>query len=86
MLEDMKHTEQHTTRTVDVTGLPEEAVRAVEALVSQLRGQTAPQGASLPFSSRQEWIQAIRAWAASHKPEGTSADWSRESIYAGRGE
>ena len=38
------------------------------------------------FSSREEWIHAIREWAASHQPSTTSADWSRESIYAGRGE
>ncbi|MBI1915455.1 MAG: hypothetical protein HYS12_12070 [Planctomycetes bacterium] len=85
ILEGMAHTEQHVTQSIDVTGLPEEAVRAVEALVSLLRGQTPFQGGS-SFSSREEWMKAIREWAASHKPEGTSADWSRESIYAGRGE
>jgi len=81
----MDHTEQQVPRSIDVTGLPEEAVQAVEALVSQLRGQTTTQGGA-SFSSREEWVKAIRAWAASHQPEATSADWSRESIYAGRGE
>ena len=86
MLDGMDHPEQHVTRSIDVTGLSDEAVRAVEVLVSQLRGQTTLPGDRPSFSSPEEWIKAIREWAASHQPEGTSADWSRESIYAGRGE
>jgi hypothetical protein len=76
------------TRSIDVTGLPEEAIRAVESLVSLLRGQQGATATAVPpaFSSREEWIKAIREWAESHKPQGTSADWSRESIYAGCGE
>jgi hypothetical protein len=71
-------------RSIDVSGLPEEAVRALESLVSLLRGKP-PSG--LPsFSSPEEWANAVREWAESHPNLGTSADYSRESIYGGRGE
>lgn len=33
-----------------------------------------------------EWIRALRAWAASHPIGAVLADDSRESIYEGRGE
>ena len=72
-------------QTIDVTGLPEEAVRAVESLVTLLRDRMPPAGGPAPFPSRDEWVRAIRAWAASHPPRA-SADWGREGIYAGRGE
>src|SRR5262249_43424162 len=84
ILEGMESTAQQPRRAIDVTGLPEEAIRAVESLVSLLRPCPGPGGPA--FSSPEEWAKAIRAWAESHKPPGTSADWSRESIYAGRGE
>lgn len=80
----METTGQHPKQLIDVTGLPEEGIRAIESLVSLLRGQ--PQAASPMFSSPEQWAQAIRAWAEGHEARGTSADWSRESIYAGRGE
>jgi hypothetical protein len=82
----MEPTSQQPTRSLDLTGLADEAIRVVESLVSLLKGQAASPGGMALFSSRQEWIKAIREWAASHKPQGTSADWTRESIYAGRGE
>jgi hypothetical protein len=82
----MEHLEQSPTRSIDVTGLPEEAIRAVESLVGLLRGAAGRAAVLPPFSSRQEWIQAIREWADSHNPQATAADWSRESIYAGREE
>jgi hypothetical protein len=82
----MEHTEQPMTRTIDVTGLPEEAIHAVESLVSVLRGRAESPDKRVPFSSREEWVKAIRAWAGNHCPQATAADWSRESIYAGRGE
>jgi hypothetical protein len=48
---------------------------------------TANQGGMPPqFATRDEWQDAISSWAASHAQTGTDADWSRESIYAGRGE
>jgi hypothetical protein len=82
----MEPTTQQPARSIDVTGLPDEAIRAMESLVSLLRGQKAGLGGAALFSSREEWAKAIREWAEGHQPRGTSADWSRESIYAGRGE
>jgi hypothetical protein len=75
------------TRTLDVTGLPDEAVAAVERLVALLKKAPLKQS-DLPasFSSREEWRKAIREWVDSQQPRNTSADWDRESIYAGRGE
>jgi len=70
-------------RTVDVTGLPDEAVRVVEGLVSTLRQQAR---SSLTHASYEDWSRALHEWAASHKPVSNPADWSRESIYAGSGE
>lgn len=70
-------------RLVDVTGLPEEAVLAVEALVTTLRQQATP---STAHPSYEEWSQAFREWVGSHMAVSTSVDWSRDSIYAGRGE
>jgi hypothetical protein len=81
-MEGMENTPRSTTRTIDLTGLPEEAIRAMESLVSLLRKQTATLGGTHTFASREEWIQAIRAWSASYTPQGSNADWSRESIYA----
>jgi hypothetical protein len=71
----------HEHRFVDVTGLPEEAVRAVEQYVAQLRGQPAPV-VPAPFSSPAEWARAVREWAESHPRRDTLADDSRETIYA----
>jgi hypothetical protein len=70
-------------RAVDVTGLPEEAVQAVESLVSTLR-QQATSGTT--HASYEDWSKALHEWVASHKPMSNPADWSRESIYAGCGE
>lgn len=36
--------------------------------------------------SVEEWSQALKAWAKSHRPRSTPADDSRGSIYEGRGE
>jgi hypothetical protein len=77
---------QNTTRTIDVTGLPEEMISYLEYLVAQFRGEPPRLGGTTKFSSREEWIKAIREYAASHEPIPTEADDSRESIYAGRGE
>ena len=75
------------SRSIDVTGLPDEAIAAVEQLVTLLKKQQAQEGGvPAQFSSREEWRKAIREWAASHPDLSTSADWDRESIYAGRGE
>jgi hypothetical protein len=84
----LKHMEQppNTTRTIDVTGLPEEVIRYLEDLVDQFRGKPPRLGGTITFSSREEWIKAIRDYAGSHEPIPTEADDSRESIYAGQGE
>jgi hypothetical protein len=72
-------------REIDVTGLPEEAIRAVESVVSVLRGQPGTAGGPT-HSSREEWAEAIQAWAENHPRIQKPADDSRESIYADRGE
>jgi hypothetical protein len=72
------------SRSVDVTGLPEEAIRAVESFIAILRSQL--NGSGPQFASYEEWSRAFHEWIASHEPRGTSADWSREGVYAGRGE
>jgi hypothetical protein len=72
-------------RSIDVTGLAEDTIRAIEALISALRGQ-AGGTTQPPFSSYPEWSKAFREWVAGHPPRETSADWSRESAYVGRGE
>jgi hypothetical protein len=71
---------------IDLTGLPAQAVEAVRSVVEAFRKQATTPSNVAPFSSREEWVKAVREWASSHKPEATEADWSRESIYAGRGE
>jgi hypothetical protein len=73
-----------TPRTIDVSGLPDEAIYVVESLVSLLRGK--PPEPKPAFASHEEWLKAFNEWLASHSPRGTDADFSRESIYAGRGE
>jgi hypothetical protein len=81
----MDTTVQHTARSIDVTGLPEDAVRTVERLVSQLRGQQNPNTERRgigSFASYEEWSKALREWAASHPKRDTLADDSRETIYA----
>jgi hypothetical protein len=56
----MEHSHQDMPPLIDVTGLPEAAIREVGSLVTQLRGQTesiAP--ASLPPD---EWKTQFDAW------------------------
>ena len=79
----MDQTTIEKKRTVDLTGLPDEAVHAVESLVSTLRKQV---NSSPVRASYADWSKALHEWAASHKAVANPADWSRESIYAGRGE
>ncbi len=67
-----------------MTGLPEEAVRAVESLVATLRAKT--RNLSLAYAPYEEWSRAFREWVESHPRWHSLADDSRESIYAGRGE
>jgi hypothetical protein len=78
---------QNRTRSIDVTGLPDEAIAAVEQIVAVLKKQSAEEGGVPPaFSSREEWRKAVREWAESHSTVNTSAEWDRDSIYADRGE
>lgn len=70
------------SQTIDVTGLPPEAIRAVESLVGLLRAR--PDAA--PAASAEEWIKALREWASSHPRQTHYVDDSREAIYGGRGE
>jgi hypothetical protein len=70
-------------RSIEVTGLPEETIRALEALVVALRSQGNPRSAQ---ASYEEWSKALREWVQSHPRRDTIADWSRESIYSGRGQ
>jgi len=72
-----------SSRSVDLTGLPEEAIQAVEAMVAMLRQQAAKSLAQAPY---EEWSKAFREWVESHQPVANPADWSRESIYGERSE
>lgn len=84
---------QYVARSIDVTGLADEAIAAVEHLVSYLRRQQegGPGGTTPPLPS-QEWRRAFEAWMtdvqarAGRYPPGFVIDDSRESIYEGRGE
>jgi hypothetical protein len=74
---------REATRSVDVSGLSEEAVGAVEALVAALREQANGSGA---YRSPDDWCRALREWAERHQRLENPADWGRDAIYAGRGE
>jgi hypothetical protein len=84
MLASMAPQGQQSKREIDVTGLPEAAIRSLQSVISVLRGQT--ETGSSGFPSREEWAEAIKQWAESHPKNDKPADDSRESIYAGRGE
>jgi hypothetical protein len=79
----MNQLSQNGSRSVDVTGLPDDAVRAVETHVAALRMQSKP---ARQFRSHEEWSRAFHEWVNSHPKRDTIADWSRESIYAGLGQ
>ena len=70
---------------LDLTGLPEEAIRAIASLVSLLKTRS---GVSTPAvrPTTEEWTRSLLEWAASHPQLAGVLDDSRESIYAGRGE
>jgi hypothetical protein len=76
------------TRSIDVTGLSDDAIAAVEQVVAVLKKQSEPArlGGTVSFPSRAEWIRAVREWAASHPQVEHFVDDSRESIYTDRGE
>jgi hypothetical protein len=82
MLEDMEATSTEK-RSVDVTGLSDEAIQAVESLVAAFREQA---NGTSGLRSPGEWCEALREWAVSHQRPEHAAEWGRDSIYAGRGE
>jgi hypothetical protein len=75
--------QQQEGRSVDVTGLSDEAIRRVESLVADFREQA---NGNIKYRTPEEWIKALRDWAASHRRLDKPADWSRDAVYAGRGE
>jgi hypothetical protein len=70
-------------RFINASGLPEEAIQALESLVAPLRGQANGKPA---YRSHEEWSKAFHEWVQGHRTPEVLADDSRESIYAGRGE
>lgn len=70
-------------RTVDVTGLPEDVIHALESFVATLRNKPAVPLHSAPY---EVWLKGYDEWIKSHPKRETWTDWSRESIYEGRGE
>ena len=76
-------------QTIDVTGLPPEAVRAVEVLVVMLREKATPASGSQPSywpgpppgETAEEWIARMRAWSESHPKRDIVIDDDRGSIY-----
>jgi hypothetical protein len=70
-----------TPQTIDVTGLPDSAIRTIQILVDRLREEQTEAKMPAAFSSREEWAEAVRAWADSHPKRDKLADDSRESIY-----
>jgi hypothetical protein len=73
--------EQSIPKTIDVTGLPNSAIRTIQILVDRLRQEQTEAKMPAAFSSREEWAEAVRAWAYSHPTYEKMADDSRDSIY-----
>jgi hypothetical protein len=73
--------QQSTPQTIDVTGLPDSAIRTIQILVDRLREEQEEGKMPAAFSSREEWAEAVRAWAYSHPRYEKMADDSRDSIY-----
>ncbi len=74
-----------TPLSIDLVGLPSEAIRVVESLVSLLKAQSGLPESKARLSS-EEWVKNLEEWAASHPRLDRVLDDSRESIYAGCGE
>jgi len=79
----MEYQTPNDPRSIDVTDLPEEAIRAVQSHVAALRAQNHQ---SFAYKSHEEWSKAFHEWVNSHPVRATFADWSRESVYSDRGE
>jgi hypothetical protein len=70
-------------RFLDVTGLPEDTIHALEDQIAALRAsRLRPHGA---YSSHEEWSKALREWIDSHPKTDHFVDWNRESIYGDDG-
>lgn len=92
----MQPAAQTGQRSIEVTGLPEEAIRALEALVAALRSQGNPRLAHASTAPKEasyaDWKKKFDAWMAQVQaraqryPPGFVMDDSRESIYQGCGE
>jgi hypothetical protein len=84
--------EPTTKRSVDVTGLPDEAVRALESLVSLLKKEHSQDAAGGSTSSHEKWQELFDGWMrevagrSSRYPPDFVLDDSRETLYGGRGE
>ena len=61
--------------------LPEVVLELVESSLSLSAPSTTAQA-----DERRAWVERFREWAASQGAHGGKAEWSRESIYEGRGE
>jgi hypothetical protein len=78
--------EPSRARVIDVTGLPDEAIEAVQAIIEVLRRQAV---ALPPRASASEWSTQFDAWMgavalrANRYPAGFIVDDSRETIYEG---
>jgi hypothetical protein len=83
----MEPSSQTAQRSIDVTGLPDEAIRALEAQVAALRQQAHARAAEVPLWERsyEEWSKAFHEWVHSHTKRETIVDDSRESIYGDDG-
>lgn len=75
-----------TPQTIDVTGLPDSAIRTIQILVDRLREEQTQAEIPAAYSSREEWADAVRAWAYGHPKYEKMADDSRDSIYDREGE
>jgi predicted DNA-binding antitoxin AbrB/MazE fold protein len=75
--------EKGVLRPLEPLDLPEQQL--VNVTITDEAPEPAP---SYPpgFSTPEEWVRALREWAASHPRVDHFVDDSRESIYAGRGE
>jgi hypothetical protein len=63
---------------IDVSGLPPDAVREVESLVTRLRSAV---GHPAPQPTDDEFERALRALASGPPVPTLPADWSRADLY-----
>lgn len=73
-------------RAVDVTGLTDEAVKAVEAYVAALRAVPTAVQPPPRVETTDERVARFLTWVDGRTSRNPSMDDSRDSIYEGRGE